>query len=222
MVSRATPKSMIFTVPSWLMKTLAGLMSRWTMPAWWAWARPASTCTMIVTLRSRVIGGGWRTAFWRSCPLSSSIAMNGEPSVVVAEVEDGHHVGVGHLRDGLAPRARSAASSSGIVGDLRDHDLQGDVALEHGVVGEIHDAHRPLAERLHDVVLPDPARELLDDGRSGARISSAHALTEVRVWSSQWRRLRRDQRFPVTVGLARRLRAQQSSVSSEQTVISLP
>ena len=31
-VRRATPKSMIFTVPSWLMKMLAGLMSRCTMP----------------------------------------------------------------------------------------------------------------------------------------------------------------------------------------------
>ena len=74
-VSRATPKSMILTVPSWLMKTLAGLMSRWTMPAWCAWARPASTCTMMATLRSWLMGGGVRIAFCRSWPFSSSIAM---------------------------------------------------------------------------------------------------------------------------------------------------
>jgi hypothetical protein len=42
-VKRATPKSMIFTVPSWQMKMLAGLTSRWTMPVWWAWASPSST-----------------------------------------------------------------------------------------------------------------------------------------------------------------------------------
>ena len=74
-VRRATPKSMIFTVPSWLMKMLAGLMSRCTMPAWCAWARPASTCTMMLTFRSRDIGGGVRIAFWRSWPFRSSMAM---------------------------------------------------------------------------------------------------------------------------------------------------
>src|SRR2546426_11939815 len=58
-VSRATPKSMIFTEPSVWMKMLAGLMSRWTIPAWWAWASPASTCTMTATLRSAARGGGW-------------------------------------------------------------------------------------------------------------------------------------------------------------------
>ncbi len=72
---RATPKSMIFTDPSSLMKMFAGLMSRWMMLCWWAWARPASTCTMIATFRSRLIGGVWRTAFWRSWPFRSSIAM---------------------------------------------------------------------------------------------------------------------------------------------------
>ena len=80
-VSRATPKSMIFTEPSVWMKILAGLMSRWTIPAWWAWASPASTCTMTATLRSAAMGGCWRTAFWRSCPFRSSMAMTGEPSV---------------------------------------------------------------------------------------------------------------------------------------------
>src|SRR6058998_2826933 len=43
-VNRATPKSMIFTVPSSQMKMLAGLTSRWTMPVWWAWASPSRTC----------------------------------------------------------------------------------------------------------------------------------------------------------------------------------
>ena len=79
-VRRATPKSMIFTDPSSWMKMLAGLMSRWTMPSWWAWARPASTCTMIATFRSTVSGGVWRDAFWRSWPFRSSIAMKGDPS----------------------------------------------------------------------------------------------------------------------------------------------
>jgi hypothetical protein len=79
--SRATPKSMIFTVPSVQMKMLAGLMSRWTMPAWCAWSSPASTCTSTDSFRSSERAGGVRITRWRSCPLSSSIAMNGDPSV---------------------------------------------------------------------------------------------------------------------------------------------
>ena len=80
-VKRATPKSMIFTVPSWQMKMLAGLMSRWTMPVWWAWARPSSTCRMIETLRSRGSGIPCLRACSRSWPCNSSIAMYGERSV---------------------------------------------------------------------------------------------------------------------------------------------
>ncbi len=80
-VSRATPKSMIFTVPSSLMKMLAGLMSRCTTPASCACSSPASTWTMIATLRSSGSGGIWRIAFCRSWPRNSSIAMKEEPSL---------------------------------------------------------------------------------------------------------------------------------------------
>ena len=33
--ARAMPKSITLTVPVWVSITLAGLMSRWTMPALW-------------------------------------------------------------------------------------------------------------------------------------------------------------------------------------------
>src|SRR6187549_1465618 len=92
-VRRATPKSMIFTVPSWLMKTLAGLMSRWTMPCWWACARPARTCTMIPTLRSRDIG--------EVVPLEQLHGDVRRSVGVLPEVEDVHHVRVVHLGDRL-------------------------------------------------------------------------------------------------------------------------
>ena len=34
-IARAMPKSMTLTSPLRLSMTLAGLMSRWTMPRWW-------------------------------------------------------------------------------------------------------------------------------------------------------------------------------------------
>ena len=163
-VRRATPKSMIFTVPSWLMKMFAGLMSRWTMPAWCAWARPASTCTMIADLALE--GHGRRRAhrLLEVHALQELHRDEGRAVGVVPEVEDVHHVGVGHPRDGLG-LALEALLQLGVVGDAGDHHLEGDVALEDGVVGEVDDAHRALAQRLDDVVLADAARKLLDRPR---------------------------------------------------------
>ena len=74
-VSRATPKSMIFTVPSWLMKMLAGLMSRWTMPGLVGVGQARQDLDDDRDLALQGIGHAWRIAFWRSCPFRSSIAM---------------------------------------------------------------------------------------------------------------------------------------------------
>ena len=81
---------------------------------------------------------------------------------MAAEVEDGHHVGVGHLRDGLG-LALEAGLELGVVRDLGDHDLEGHVAVEDGVVGEVDLAHGALAEGADDLVLADPAGQLLHD-----------------------------------------------------------
>ena len=75
MAKRATPKSMILTPPSSVRKTLAGLMSRCTIPTLCAWARPSSTETTIAILRSRLRGGVARIMWKRSLPLRNSIAM---------------------------------------------------------------------------------------------------------------------------------------------------
>ncbi len=50
----AMPKSMILTVPSSRTRTLAGLMSRCTMPREWAKSRPAQTWSRIANTPSRV------------------------------------------------------------------------------------------------------------------------------------------------------------------------
>ena len=75
-VRRATPKSMIFTVPSLLMKMLAGLMSRWTMPGLVrvAEARQHLHDDRRACARASA-AGGVRIAFCRSWPFSSSMAM---------------------------------------------------------------------------------------------------------------------------------------------------
>jgi len=69
-----------------------------------------------------------------------------------------------HARDGLRLPLESGLELR-VVRDGRHHHLEGDVALEDGVVGEIHDAHRALAQRLDDVVFADAARKLLDRRR---------------------------------------------------------
>ncbi len=85
------------------------------------------------------------------------------------EVEDVHHVGMRHARDGLG-LALEPRLELGVVGDGGHHHLERDVALEDGVVGEVHDPHRALAQRLDDVVFADAARKLLDRRRRRGRI----------------------------------------------------
>ena len=105
---------------------------------------------------------------------------------VIAEVEDHHHVRVGHLGD--RPRlALEADLQLRVVGDLGDHDLEGHVAVEHGVVGQVNLAHGALAEGTEDVVLADPAGELFfgrlvriaglsHAGASGAQLPSGQRI----------------------------------------------
>ncbi len=105
---------------------------------------------------------------------------------VVAQVEDHHHVRVGHLGD-RAGLALETGLQLGVVGDLGDHDLEGHVAVEHGVVGQVHLAHGALAEGAEDLVLADPAGELFFErlvriaglshaGASGAQLPSGQRI----------------------------------------------
>src|SRR5438309_661913 len=78
--SRAMPKSMIFTRPSFAMRTLAGLMSRWITPRSCAYASPWSTSITMSSLRSSASGSRPPISSLRSLPSISSIAMNSCPS----------------------------------------------------------------------------------------------------------------------------------------------
>ena len=87
----------------------------------------------------------------------------GRAVVVVAEVEDGEDVGV----DDLGHRARLALEAALLVGvprDLREHDLQGHVALEQRVARMVDDAHGAPAHAADDLVLPDTAGQIARAG----------------------------------------------------------
>ena len=80
---------------------------------------------------------------------------------VIPEVEHVDHVGMREAGDRLR-LALEAHLQLRVVGDVRHHDLEGDLAVEHRVLREVHDAHGALAEGLDDVVLADPPRYLLE------------------------------------------------------------
>ena len=100
---------------------------------------------------------------------------------VVAEVEDGHHVGVHHARD-RARLALEAVLLLGVARDLGQHDLERDVALEERVVGVVDDAHGARAEAAQDVVLADTRREV---GGYGPPVAAPARLLRDPS-SSQW------------------------------------
>jgi hypothetical protein len=87
----------------------------------------------------------------------------GRPVGVVAEIEDGHHVGVHHARD-RARLALEAVLLLGVARDLGQHHLEGDVALQERVAGVVHDAHGSRAQAAQDLVLADTRREVRGDG----------------------------------------------------------
>ena len=102
---------------------------------------------------------------------------------VVTEVEDVHHVRVLHPRDGLRLAVETLLQLL-IVGDRGDHHLERDLALEHLVLGQVHLTHGALAENPDDLVLADPARQILDDGSGGLLLGLAHGP----VWlENAWR-----------------------------------
>jgi hypothetical protein len=78
-----------------------------------------------------------------------------EQPVLLPEVVDGHDVRVvqqgGRLGLALEALERLVAPA-----EMDGERLQGDVALENGVVGLVHLAHRAAAELAHDPVLADP------------------------------------------------------------------
>ena len=71
-------------------------------------------------------------------------------AVVLAHVVEGADVGVGEAGDGLG-LPLEALSKGGVGGELRGEDLQGDGAVQAGVLRPVHLAHPHGADRLQNL-----------------------------------------------------------------------
>jgi hypothetical protein len=93
---------------------------------------------------------------------------------VDVDVVDRHDVGVREAGEPLrfAQQAEAAAVAAGRVG-LRVEQLEGDRALELGVVGEVDDAHAALSQGALEGVAADPG------GGRGAEEAAAEVLSQV-------------------------------------------
>ena len=73
--ARAMPKSMTFTAPVLVTMMLAGLMSRWMMPASWLACSARVTGSSSFAARSGLSGPSLRTMSRRFMPWTSSMTM---------------------------------------------------------------------------------------------------------------------------------------------------
>jgi hypothetical protein len=102
-------------------------------------------------------------------------------ALLLAEVVDGDDVRV--VEAGGGPRLALEALAQLVVGAKAGGDrLDGDKAVQDGILGLVHDAHGPLAERSEDLVLPEPLQ--LHPGHTGSAerpVPSALGLLRGRI-----------------------------------------
>ena len=158
---RARPKSPILGRVFGSRRMFAGLMSRWRMPASWAWARPlqmprarrpASFCSMALP---------W-AEWWRDLPVHELHDDVGH-AVDLAEVVDADEVRVVELGHGLGLGLEAAAEVLRRR-RTRGEDLDGDVAVEGVLAGLVDGPHAALGDEGVDVV---GGQEFLDFGGVG-------------------------------------------------------
>src|SRR5262249_31805254 len=139
---RANPKSPTRTRPSSPTSTFAGLKSRWTMPAVWAAASPRPAARNIST----TAGGGGEPRGQR-LPLDE---LHRKEDVIVdgADIVHRDDVGVGELSHGLRFPPEIVAHAFALVAGKAAlaQDLEGNLAIELGIVRHIDGAHRARAE----------------------------------------------------------------------------
>ena len=157
----ARPKSVILGMPSAVNRTLAGLRSRWTIPASWAaWTARAS-----VTISSAACRPGWGVPAEPvgEAPAFEQLQRHERQAVDLADVVDLDDVGVPEPGDGLGLDAEPGEVVGPRLLPAADH-LQGDQAVQAGLAGLVDDPHAPFAELLQDLVAGDrgPWRRTLD------------------------------------------------------------
>ena len=140
---------MILGTPSSVNRTLVGLRSRWTIPAWWAaWTARASVTISSAAGASRL--GRARQAVVEVAPLEQ-LQRHERQAVDLADVVDLDDVGMAEPGDGLGLDAEPGEVIGPGLAAAEDH-LQGDQAVQAPLAGLVDDAHPPLAQLLQDLV----------------------------------------------------------------------
>ena len=139
-------------------------MSRWTIPAAWAFASPRPTCVAISTASSKASG----PFSIRSLSVSPLVVGHYQIQLAVArliDLVDGADVGMVQRGGGLG-FLKEPLLSGVVFGQIRREELDGDRALEAGVRGLVDDTHPALAELANDPVRPEGGTRGKGHGRS--------------------------------------------------------
>jgi hypothetical protein len=152
------------TRPSAPTIAFSGLKSRWMSPAAWAAAspRPAARKGPSTARQER----GCARIQVAEGPAGDEFHGDVELAVVGVDVVDADDVGVGELGERLRLALQPLAGVLGAVGGELGEQLEGDLAIELGIVGGVHDPHGPGAEPADHEVATD-LRAGLELGETG-------------------------------------------------------
>ena len=143
---------MILGMPSAVNRTLVGLRSRWTIPAWWA--------TWMARARVAISSAAWPAGLGvAGQPVAEAAALeqlerDEGQAVGFADLVDLDDVGMSQPRDRLGLDAEARQVVGPRLDAAADH-LEGDQAVQAGVAGLVDDAHAPFAQPLEDLVAGD-------------------------------------------------------------------
>ena len=199
----ARPKSSTFTRSREPMKMLAGLMSRWMMPAVCA-ASSASAIWMPTSSSVFRLSG---PAASRSCsvvPSRYSMTMNDRPSC--SPMSWMVQMFVWFSADAVCASRANRLKASGSPRELVGDELERHRTAQPRIFGLVHDAHAAAAQLLDDAVV----RERLTDQRIAAGLSESRPSSPLRSPASS--RAARS-----IAGAPRNLSARSCAASSERT-----
>ena len=155
----ARPKSSTLTRPSSLTMTLAGLRSRCVIPCWCAAAKRIRQWNR--DLEELAEGEALRWQHLCECLSLHQLHRDEVHAVGFFDGVHRHDVGVIERRDGLG-FSRESRATVGVIGQLRRQDLEGDLAIEPRVLGQIDLAHPARADLVQDLVVGEGVADLPD------------------------------------------------------------
>ncbi len=151
-VSLASPKSRILAWPRLVMKMLAGLMSRCTMPSAWA-ASSASAISMASDRRARGLDRAPGDAVLERHAVQEFHGDEGM-AFVFADVVDSADVGMIQSR-GRLRFALETGEGLRVAGNVIGQEFQSDETVQAGVFGLVDHTHAAAAELFDNAVVRD-------------------------------------------------------------------